>query len=111
MTDTPPASNFINPAALQLQRQAAELPGIAPNGEFFATVGRKYLKNAGLAVFEMLGGVDSFAVWAEKNKSDFYTKIYPKLLDKSVEITDLRTIEDVISDLDENTIDGEYERI
>lgn len=98
-------------AAQVLRASVEELPYAAPNGEFFASVGRKYLKNAGLAVFHMIGGVEAFAEWANRNKDDYYTKIYPKLIDKTVEVHDMRTIEDVISELDENTIDGEYERV
>lgn len=103
------------PAAIELRREANALPYAAPDGEFFARVGRKYLKNAGVAVFHMLGGVERMAKWADENPDDFYTKIYPKLLDKTVEVHDMRSIEDVISELDEVSgdlaIDAEFERV
>ena len=98
-------------AALTLRADVSELPYAAPDGEFFASVGRKYLKNAGLAVFHMIGGVEAMAKWANANKSDYYTKIYPKLLEKQVEITDNRTIEDVVNDLDNEVIDVDYDRV
>lgn len=98
-------------AALNLRRAADELPYAAPDGEFFAKVGRKYLKNAGIAVFHMIGGVERMAKWADANEGDYYTKIWPKLLEKQVEITDMRTIEDVVGELDNEAIDVDFERV
>lgn len=102
-------------AAIDLRREAAELPYAAPDGEFFVRVGRKYLKNAGVAVFHMIGGVERMARWADKNEGEYFTKIYPKLIDKSVEINDMRSIEDVIDELDDEAapavIDVDFERV
>lgn len=102
-------------AAMELRQAAAELPYAAPDGTFFANIGRKYLKDAGVAVFHMIGGVERMAKWANENEGDYYTKIYPKLLEKQIEISDMRTVEDVIDDLDAEKLDGaidvEFERV
>lgn len=102
-------------AAKELRMTVETLPYAAPDGQFMARVGRKYLKEAGVAVFHMIGGVDAFAAWANENKGEFYTKLYPKLIDRTVEVVDLRSIEDVINDLDEESsdlvIDVDYERV
>lgn len=115
MTDKHALPVAETPAAIELRQAAAQLPYAAPDGTFFQNIGRKYLKDAGIAVFHMIGGVERMAEWANKNEGDYYTKIYPKLLEKQVEITDMRTVEDVIDDLDaeklEQAIDAEFERV
>lgn len=66
----------------------------------------KYAKHAVLTAFDMLGGVSGLATWANQtaaNKADFYTKLFPKVIEKSVEINDQRSIEDVLA-----AIDGEF---
>ena len=37
-------------------------------------------KDAIQECFNMMGGVDSLHAWAANNASDFYTKIWPKIL-------------------------------
>lgn len=34
------------------------------------------------AVFEMIGGTERMADWADKNPGEFYTKVWPKLIEK-----------------------------
>lgn len=101
-----------NAAAQELADKIDQLPSVMPDGTFMATLGPKYMKNCGIAVFHMIGGVGAFAEWANRNKDDFYKSIYPKLLGKEVEINDRRSIEDVITDIDdEGVIDADYERV
>ena len=57
----------------------------------------------------MLGGTQGLVDWAQRsaqNESDFYTKLFPKVIEKSVEINDQRSIEDVLA-----VIDGEFTEV
>ena len=37
-------------------------------------------------VYTALGGTEAMVAWAEDNKNDFYTKVWPKILPKNVTI-------------------------
>lgn len=85
-----------------LMRPIADLPTIGPDGTVMQHAGR-YAKNAVLTVFDMLGGTRGLAEWALKNpanEADYYTKIFPKTIQKDVEVKDSRSIEDVLAALD-----------
>ncbi len=53
-------------------------------------------------VFEMIGGTDRFAAWAEKNPGEFYTKIYAKGMSKpiSIETSNDDSLEGLLARLD-----------
>ena len=63
-----------------------------------------------LSAFEMIGGLTRFANWADSNPTDFYTKLFPKLIQRSqsVDISGSVTIDDAIARLERNTIEGEF---
>lgn len=72
-----------------------------------ANVGR-YARENVMVAFEMIGGVDAFAAWAEKNKSEFYTKLFPKVIGKEIEIKAHDSVEAMLEKLDDaRTIDAE----
>ena len=60
----------------------------------------KYSRAAVIAVFEMVGGVEAFAGWAEANKSEFYTKMFGKVIGREVEHKAVDSIEDLLLSLD-----------
>lgn len=58
-----------------------KLPAVGAEGELYGHVGR----HAGMVVmtaFEMVGGVDRLADWADKNYGEFATKLLPKVIAK-----------------------------
>lgn len=83
--------------------EAPTLPvSVSPDGSVMAIAG-KYARNAVLSVFEMMGGARGMYDWAKKspaNEADFYTKIFPKTIQKEFEINDKRDVEDVLAAID-----------
>lgn len=53
-----------------------------------------------MTAFEMIGGVDRFADWADKNPGDFYTKLLPKVIAKPVEVSMSEGVETLLERLD-----------
>lgn len=81
------------------------LPAIDNDGSIMQSAGR-HARNAVLSVFEMKGGARGLYAWTLKsaqNEADYYTKIFPKTIQKDIAIDDRRGIEDVLS-----AIDGEF---
>lgn len=60
----------------------------------------KYARQKVLGVFEMIGGEEAMAEWADRNKSDFYTKLFPKIIGKEVEHTASEGVESLLAKLD-----------
>lgn len=94
------------------------LPAVGDDGSLYGHVGR-YAGMAVVTAFEMIGGVDRLAAWADKNPSDFFTKVLPKTIAKPVEHTVSEGVEDLLAKLDsdarrerlaaENAVDAEFE--
>lgn len=61
------------------------------------------------AVFQMMGGVERLADWAQKNPGEFYTKVWAKGMSKpiSIEATIDGSLEDLLTQLDA----GEHARV
>lgn len=89
------------------QRAVASLPAIS--GEAYAHVGR-YAGALVLACFEQMGGLSRMVQWADGNPNDFYTKLMPKLVQRStqVDVSGAITIDDAISRLEARPIEGEF---
>ena len=70
----------------------------------------RYAKGITLACFEMNGGLQSFADWAKANESEFYVKLWGKLIGKSVQVehSGTITIDDAITRLESQTVDADY---
>ena len=62
-----------------------------------------------LSAFEMMGGLPRFANWADDNPTEFYTKLFPKLISRSqqVDVSGTLTIDDAITRL-ERMDEGEF---
>lgn len=65
----------------------------------------KYARQQVLAVFEMIGGTDRMAEWAENNLDDYYTKIFTKTITKEVEQKNIDTVDDWLLE----AIEADYE--
>lgn len=71
-----------------------------------------------LDVFLRIGGVPEMAKWARKNRGDFYTKIYARLIPKDVALGASAGLEDLLQQLaekrsghDADVADGEFTEI
>ena len=60
----------------------------------------RYARECVLVAFEMIGGVERMASWAEENPTDFFTKLYPKVITKEVELHTSEGVEDLLARLD-----------
>lgn len=89
------------------QKAVSQLPQIS--GEAYSHVG-KYAGAVVLACFEQMGGLASFVDWAETNRTDYYTKIFSKTIQRStqVDVSGTVTIDDAISRLESQPIEGQY---
>lgn len=84
---------------LQPSRDLARLPVIS--AEQYQHLGR-FSGALVLSVFEMIGGAPRMASWADQNPTDFYTKLFPKVISRSqqVDVSATLTIDDAISRLE-----------
>lgn len=80
------------------------LPTVGPDGAIIAHAGR-YARETVLVAFEMIGGVDAMADWAAKNKGEFYTKLFPKVITREVDHNASEGVEELLEMLDEQIID------
>ena len=78
------------------------------SAEAYAAVG-KYAGALVLSCFEQMGGLPRMVVWADQNPTDFYTKLMPKVIQRStaVEHSGSVTIDDAISRLE----DADYREV
>jgi hypothetical protein len=92
------------------RRQVDRLPAIS--AETYQHVGR-YAGAVVMSVFEQIGGIQRMANWADENPTDFYTKLLPKMIQRSqsVDVSGSITIDDAITRLESNVIDGNYEEV
>lgn len=80
-------------------RTRRAVPMVDANRDLMVNVG-KSSRNTVMVVFEMIGGADAMAAWAEKNKGDFYTKLFPKIIGKEVEHVASDSVEKMLEKLD-----------
>lgn len=72
----------------------------APDGTIM-TNAAKYGRLATLAVFEMIGGTEQMAKWAADNRTDFYTKLFPKVINKDVDVNTGGSVDELIRRLND----------
>lgn len=79
------------------------------SGEAYQHVGR-YAGAVVLACYEQMGGLNRMQAWADSNPTDFYTKLFPKLIQRStqVDVSGTVTIDDAISRLEGQAVEGHY---
>ena len=63
----------------------------------------KYARGAVLYAFERIGGAEALSAWAESNPDDFYTKLFPKVITREVEVSDKRGVDELL-----DALDGDY---
>jgi hypothetical protein len=105
--------NLITDTRTDLQtppRDLAALPMIS--AEQYQHVGR-FAGALVLSCFEQIGGLPRMAVWADQNPTDFFTKLFPKMISRSQQVdhSGTLTIDDAITRLERNdvrTIEGDY---
>ena len=71
----------------------------AADGAVIPHAGR-YAREAVLLAFEMIGGVERMADWANQNPGEFYTKMFSKVVTREVEVSASEGIEDLLLRLD-----------
>ena len=91
-------------------RVVANMPQIS--GEAYQHVGR-YAGAVVMACFEQIGGLQRMANWADTNPTDFYTKLFPKLVQRSaqVDVSGVITIDDAISRLENQPLLADYSEV
>lgn len=89
----------ITPRPPQLRSPRSAAPYGDADGAVIAHAGR-YARECVLLAFEMIGGVERMADWASKNPGEFFTKVFPKVITKEVEVTASEGIEDLLLRLD-----------
>ena len=82
------------------------------SGEAYQHVGR-YAGAVVMACFEQIGGLQRMATWADTNPTDFYTKLFPKLVQRSaqVDVSGVITIDDAISRLENQPLLADYSEV
>jgi len=64
----------------------------------------KYARHNVLIAFEMLGGVQALAEWAADNPSEYYTKLFTKLIDREPVQSSPESLEELLEKLDRQLI-------
>jgi hypothetical protein len=94
------------------QRDVGRLPAISADA--YQHVGR-FAGALVMSCFEQMGGLPRMVAWAEGNPTDFYTKLFPKMIQRStsVDVSGSITIDDAISRLESsgNAIDADFEEV
>lgn len=97
---------------LPVVREVSTIPMIS--AEQYQHVGR-FAGAVVMSVFEQIGGVQRMATWADDNPTDFYTKLFPKMISRSqqVDVSGTLTIDDAISRLERmnEPMEGEFSEI
>lgn len=86
------------------QPTTRHLPMGGGDGQLMLSAG-KYARQAVLTAFEMIGGVQALAEWAEDNRGEFYTKLFTKTITRETEVEHRGSLEDYLDELDKHTID------
>lgn len=97
---------------LPVVREVASIPMIS--AEQYQHVGR-FAGAVVMSVFEQIGGIHRMAAWADSNPTDFYTKLFSKMISRSqqVDVSGTLTIDDAINRLERmsDTVDASFEEI
>jgi hypothetical protein len=93
----------------QPTRDLARLPMIS--AEQYQHVGR-FAGALVMSCFEQMGGLPRMASWADQNPTDFYTKLFPKMISRSqqVDVSGTLTIDDAITRLEKSEY-AEFEEV
>lgn len=98
-----------NSDKLPVVREIGTIPMIS--AEQYQHVGR-FAGAVVMSVFEQIGGVRRMAEWADENPTDYFTKIFPKMISRSqqVDVSGTLTIDDAITRLErmDDVIEAEF---
>lgn len=101
-----------NSDKLPVVREIGTIPMIS--AEQYQHVGR-FAGAVVMSVFEQIGGVRRMAEWADGNPTDYFTKIFPKMISRSqqVDVSGTLTIDDAITRLErmDDPIDADFTEI
>lgn len=75
------------------------------SGELVISAGR-FSRGAVVVAFQMMGGIEKFAEWAEDNPSEFYTKMFGKTIGREPDQQKSGGVEDML-----NVLDGDYDEV
>ena len=75
------------------------------NGQIYEQIG-KYARGAVLFAFEEMGGPRALGEWAKENQSDFYTKLFPKIIARETEVHHHRSVDELM-----DALDGDYTEV
>lgn len=107
VSDEKPGTDIMKPT-----RDLAELPMIS--AEQYQHVGR-YAGALVMSCFAQIGGLERMALWADGNPTDFYTKLFPKMISRSqqVDVSGTLTIDDAITRLEKmgDAIEADFEEV
>lgn len=98
--------------AKEISRTMSAVPAIS--ADQYQHVGR-YAGALVMSCFEQMGGLTRMVEWADGNPTDFFTKLFPKMISRSqqVDVSGSVTIDDAIVRLQSmnEVIDGEYKEL
>lgn len=96
---------------VQPTKDLSRLPMIS--AEQYQHVGR-FAGALVMSCFEQIGGLPRMASWADDNPTDFYTKLFPKMISRSqqVDVSGTLTIDDAINRLERmEIIEGNFDEV
>lgn len=93
------------PRLQPIPRSKALMPYGDADGAVILHAGR-YARECVLVAFEMIGGVERMASWAAANPTEFYTRLYAKVITREVEVSASEGVEDLLLRLDRAERDG-----
>lgn len=115
MTDQPEDPTQTRTDLAVPTKDVASLPAIS--GEAYQHIGR-FAGALVLSCFEQIGGLPRMAAWADQNPTDFYTKLFPKMISKTAQVdhTGSVTLDDAITRLEMSsdpvdTVEAEFEEV
>ncbi len=60
----------------------------------------RYARESVLLAFEMIGGVERMASWADAHPTEFFTRLYTKVITRELEVSASQGVEDLLARLD-----------
>lgn len=78
-----------NPTGQRPQTAVSTLASI--DAERYANIGR-YAGAVALACFEAMGGLERMVEWAQDNPGEYYTKLFPKIIQKTSSVEHSGTV-------------------
>lgn len=99
-----------------MAKQNSKVPAVTTDGDGQVMIAAgRYARNAVLATFENIGGVDRMTEVADEDPKWFFEKLFSKVITREIEDKKVEeTIDDILDELDkdvENAVDAEFEDV